>query len=83
MEHIQEDEDRLKALIAKAVSAELTSREVDLIREMLPQLKVLLDERGRQQWLMKRIWAFLLAGPAMFGVWQVGTKIVEWIRGGP
>jgi hypothetical protein len=93
VDHEQDDDaERLKELIAevnrKALSDDLTSREVDLIREMLPHLKDMIEERNRRQWLktrhqwfVKRIWAFLLAIPALLGSWQVVTKIVEWFRG--
>lgn len=64
----------------KSHSDTLEPYEIAELRELLPQLKDILENRRRQQWLWKRIGAFLLGGPALLALWQAGTKLIEWIR---
>ncbi len=85
MAEIENDAERLQALIdevnRKAAHDELRPYEVALFREMLPQLREMLEAHRRQQWIAKRIGMFLLGVPAAMAMWQAVAKLVEWIKG--
>jgi transposase len=78
------DQERVKVLLEefnrRALSDGLTSYEVATIRELLPQIRELLESKRRSQWLWKRIGVFLLAAPAVGVVLQGAIKLLDWLR---
>ena len=65
----------------QAMRGELSQHEIAQIREFIPQMRSIIEERKRRQWLLKSIGMFLLAAPAVAALWQGLVKLVEWIRG--
>jgi hypothetical protein len=69
---------RLAARLDK--SDALDPHEVAELRELMPQVREMLESRRRSQWLWKRIGAAVFGGPAILALWQAGAKLIEWIR---
>lgn len=64
----------------RTVSENFNSYEIAQIREILPQIKEMLEARRRWQWFWKSIGAVFLGGPAIVALWQALLKLIEWIR---
>lgn len=45
------------------------------------QLNMVLERQRRMAWLAKSIGMFLLAAPALTALWQLWSKLIDWIRG--
>lgn len=80
-----EDAQDLRAIIdevnRRALRDELRPHEVSEVRELLPQIKDMLEAHRRTKWLLKLLGMFLLAAPAVAAIGQGFSKLVEWIRG--
>jgi len=80
----EEPAEQLKLLIdelnRRSMHDDLRPNEIMQIRELLPQMRELVEARKRLKWLLKSVGMFLLAAPAVTAVWQALIKIVEWIR---
>jgi hypothetical protein len=61
-------------------SDELTPYERAQFREMLPQIKELLETRRLNRRVWQSVGMFLLAAPAVTAMWQGLLKLVEWMR---
>jgi RNA processing factor Prp31 len=80
----EEPAEQLQLLIdelnRRSMHDDLRPNEIMQIRELLPQIRELVEARKRLKWLLKSVGMFLLAAPAVTAVWQAFIKIVEWIR---
>ncbi len=80
-----EDAQDLRAIIdevnRRALRDELRPHEVEQIRELLPQIREMLETHRRTKWLLKLLGMFLLAAPAVAAVGQGFSKLIDWIRG--
>ena len=81
-----EDAEDLRAIIdevnRRALRDELRPHEVSEIRDLLPQLRVMLERQRRMAWLLKSIGMIAVAAPAaLFAGMQIWSKFIEWARG--
>jgi hypothetical protein len=56
----------------------------NFVKETLPQIQEILENRRNQKWFWKRVGLMFVGGPALVtmgaALWQLGIKLIEWIR---
>lgn len=81
-----EDTEDLRAIIDRvnrqALHDELRPHEVAELRDLMPQLRAMMERQRRMAWLFKSIGMIAVAAPAaLFAAMQIWSKFIEWIRG--